>query len=142
MPVIAAAKNKGNPPTGRQWRTPEIISANIEESAFYGSTDISVDASGNVIAVWEHLYDIPNSTDQRAVLWTNRYVAGRGWGTAEMLSDSTRYSAYTQVASDASGNAIAVGRLGNRGQHLCQTLCSWKRLEYRADHLWPYNHYA
>ena len=42
-------------------------------------TEIAIDASGNALAVWDQ------SDGTRNNIWSNRYTAGGGWGTAELI---------------------------------------------------------
>ena len=85
---------------GPKWGTAELIETG------YGSAyppQVGVDGSGNAVAVWyqweDSLYNI----------WSNRYVAGSGWGTAERIeTDDSGDAEWPQVGIDGSGNAIAV----------------------------------
>lgn len=65
---------------------------------------IATDAAGNAIAVWRQL----DGVSMRFDTWTNRYVAGQGWGTEQMISDGSGDTATPSVALDAAGNAIVV----------------------------------
>ncbi len=83
---------------GSGWGTVVVIEA-VTGDAY--SPQISVDSSGNAIAVWEQY----GSTDD---IYANRYVAGTGWGTAEVIETGTGTAYSPQVGLDSSGNAIAV----------------------------------
>jgi hypothetical protein len=62
-----------------------------------------MDGDGNAIAVWLQ-YDVV-----RGSIWSNRYVAGVGWGVAQLIEAEDGYDAYSpQVAMDEDGNAIVV----------------------------------
>jgi len=64
-----------------------------------------VDSNGNAVAVWQQLDGTRNN------IWANRYVAGVGWGTAELIETDNAGDAYKpQVAVDSSGNTVAVWR--------------------------------
>jgi hypothetical protein len=64
---------------------------------------VAVDANGNALAVWQQFDGTRNN------IWANRYAAGTGWGSAELIETDNAGDAYDpQVAFDASGNAIAV----------------------------------
>lgn len=64
---------------------------------------VAIDASGNAIAVW-HRPD--GSWDS---IWSNRFSAGVGWGTAVLVeTDNSNSARDARVAFDGSGNAIAV----------------------------------
>ncbi|MBL4712227.1 MAG: hypothetical protein JKX75_06975 [Gammaproteobacteria bacterium] len=85
---------------GTGWGTPEKIestSINAKEA------QISMDASGNALAVW-----VQPSTAQESA-WSNRYVVGSGWGTAVLIeTDSAGSTKNPQIAVDNNGNALAV----------------------------------
>ncbi len=86
---------------GFGWGTPELIETDNVESAYV--PQIAVDSAGNAIAVWNQ-YD-----GMRFNIWANRYVAGSGWGTAELIeTDNVGDATNPQIALDSAGNAIAV----------------------------------
>ena len=70
-----------------------------------GLPQVSVDASGNALAIWQQ------DGDASAVLtydiWSNQYTAGSGWGTAARMETSAYRAASPQLAMNASGNAMA-----------------------------------
>lgn len=76
------------PATG--WNVPVRIGTGAP-----GAINVSVrfDAAGNAIATW-------NQSSAQYDVWVNRYVAGAGWGTAELL------------AAGAGGFSTIVGTLG------------------------------
>ena len=41
-------------------------------------------------------------------IWTNRYVAGRGWGMAQLLETDDGPAGSPQISMDADGNAFAI----------------------------------
>lgn len=64
---------------------------------------VAVDRDGNAIAVWAQ------SGGGRAGIWSNRYVAGAGWGDARPVGQTGLGSArLPQVSTDPNGNAVAV----------------------------------
>lgn len=85
---------------GDGWGTAEQIETNDGE---VNDPQVAVDSAGNAIAVWEQ------SDGTYFSVWTNRYTAGDGWGTAALLEtvDSGDVD-QPQVSFDSSGNAIAV----------------------------------
>jgi len=87
--------------TGK-WGTAEMIE--IDNAGDAWQPKLTVDASGNALAVWDQ-YDGPFRS-----IWANRYSAtNASWGTAELIETGNVGHAYnTQVASDSSGNALAV----------------------------------
>jgi hypothetical protein len=88
---------------GTGWQTPVPIEpATIAETRTGSAPQIAFDLNGNAIAVW-YQYGKPG-------IYTNRYVAGTGWGIAEAIVDPgiTSYDEGVQLAIDKNGNAIAV----------------------------------
>jgi hypothetical protein len=98
----------------RQWRTPVAIETgdvNIVEDP-----QIAVDARGDAVVVWRR------SESNGTRVWSNRYTAGSGWGTALAIGPGidpgTQGPVQTpQVAMDASGNAIAVWPQSDGGNY-------------------------
>jgi predicted enzyme related to lactoylglutathione lyase len=88
---------------GKGWGTAELV--DVDNTGNATSPQVAVDAQGNAIAVWEQSDGTLNK------IWANRYTAGTGWGTAELIDvDNTGNATSPQVAVDAQGNAIAVWR--------------------------------
>ncbi|MGQ7273871.1 Ig-like domain-containing protein [Marinobacter sp. V034] len=86
---------------GSGWGTAELIETDNTGPAY--NPQIVIDANGNAIAVWQQ-YD-----GTRSNIVANRYEAGSGWGTAELIeTDNAGNAARPQIAADANGNAIAV----------------------------------
>jgi hypothetical protein len=83
------------------WGTAAKIETDITGDA--RSPEVAIDAAGNAVAVWYQWDGTYNN------LWSNRYTASTGlWGTEELI-ETNKGDVYThQVASDASGNAVAV----------------------------------
>lgn len=87
---------------GSGWGAPEIISTSTGGSARYPK--VSVNASGNALAVW-HQYDGVRVSN----IWANRFTAGDGWETPELIETDDAGSAIDpQIATDANGHALAV----------------------------------
>ena len=83
------------------WGTAQVIETDHSQNAFGAA--ISTDSSGNAIAVW---YQDDGVSDK---IWSNRYVVGTGWGTAQLIGTGSGWGWYPpQVSMDSSGNAIAV----------------------------------
>ena len=82
------------------WHMAELIETDNVGNA--ERPQVAADGSGNAVAVWRQFdgtyYNI----------WSNRYVAGTGWSTAQLIETDTGYAAAPQVAVDGSGNAVAV----------------------------------
>lgn len=76
----------------------------IESSDAHGVwlPQVAVDARGNAIAWW--------SQSEGAVfsVWANRYIVGRGWGSAMPIETGSGTASEPHVAIDRRGNAIAV----------------------------------
>lgn len=66
------------------------------DSRFVGRPVVSIDAAGNAFVAW------PQPTG----LWSSRYTTANGWSMPELLDSGD--ASYTRIASDTSGNAIAV----------------------------------
>jgi len=84
------------------WGAAELIETDNAGSAV--SPSIAVDVNGNAIAVWVQ------SDGTRFNLWTNRYVAGTGWGIAALIEYDNAGDVYqdSPVVMDANGNAMVV----------------------------------
>ena len=86
---------------GTGWGTAELIET--DDAGGATRADVAVDAAGNAVAVWYQ------SDGTRYNIWANRYVAGTGWGTAELIeTDDTDNANAPKVEMDGAGNAIAV----------------------------------
>ncbi len=69
--------------------------------------EISTDASGNVMAVWNQVEMLGNQGTIH--IWANRYTPASGWGVAQAIKTENARQSYTgRVALDTQGNAIAV----------------------------------
>jgi len=85
---------------GTGWTSAEPIQS---ESRGKGHPQVSSDSSGNAVAVWDQF------GETRDGIWSNRYVVGVGWGTAELIdSGSGKDSWYPIVSADDGGNAVVV----------------------------------
>jgi hypothetical protein len=77
----------------------------VESSAVLAAIEpsVAVDVNGNAMAVWRQ-------TDGTMYkVWANRFIAGTGWGTAELLDTDTGGLDFApQIAIDPAGNAIVV----------------------------------
>jgi len=93
MPTVTAQ--------GDGWGTAELIERDHKGHA--SNPQIGIDAAGNVIAVWQQ---IDGGVEN---IRANRYVAGAGWGRAQLLETNDAGDAReVRVAVDPSGNAMAV----------------------------------
>jgi hypothetical protein len=89
---------------GSGWGSAELIeSDNAGDAGGDPPPQIAMDANGDAIAVWSQ------HDGTRWNIWANRYRAGSGWGSAELIeSDDAGDAGGPQVAMDADGNTIAV----------------------------------
>ncbi|MEE9342420.1 MAG: hypothetical protein V3V12_02160 [Gammaproteobacteria bacterium] len=88
------------------WKTSQLLETNNAGDA--RSPTISIGPSGIALAVW---YQYDGTRDN---IWANRYTPADGWGTAELIETSdVRYAFNTQIAIDASGNALAIWQQGD-----------------------------
>ena len=89
------------PIVAKSWGTAELIGTNEAWDAEY--TQVAMNADGNAVTVWEQ------SDNTSVSVWSKRYTAGTGWGTAALIgTDNAGDAQNPQVAMDASGNAVAV----------------------------------
>lgn len=80
------------------WGTPELIGNNIGSET---GIEIGFDDNDNALVVWRQ--------DNNGVLslWNNRYVAGSGWGTAEVIETNQNFAGISyKMDVNANGNAI------------------------------------
>jgi hypothetical protein len=93
-------------PANKAWQTAERAGAAISGSVYFPR--IAFDAQGNAIAIWMH----NDAGVARYDLWANRYVAGSGWGTPQVIFTGvgTRVN-HPQLGVDANGNALVVWEL-------------------------------
>ena len=102
----------GGGATPKAWGTATIIETDNAGSA--SSPQIAIDANGNALAVWMQ------SDGTRDNIWSNRYSAGTGWGTAALIETDNAGAYNPQIAIDANGNALAV----------------WKQSDGTRDNIW------
>ncbi|MBL0313490.1 MAG: hypothetical protein IPP78_12415 [Holophagaceae bacterium] len=104
---------------GTGWGTPTLIET--DNAGYADEPKISMNANGNALSVWAQ------HDGTRYNIWANRYTAGAGWGTAELIeTDNTGDASEAKIAIDPNGNALAVWSQddGTRIQHLGQSLHS------------------
>jgi hypothetical protein len=86
---------------GWGWGTATLIETDNTGDA--STPQVAVDGSGNAVAVWTQFDGTWNS------IYSNRYAAGTGWGTARLIDGDVAGNAQgPQVALDKSGSAVAV----------------------------------
>ncbi|MDH5327841.1 MAG: hypothetical protein OEZ68_18160 [Gammaproteobacteria bacterium] len=86
------------------WDTPVLIETTDLGDATNPS--IKMDANGNAIAIWQQSDGSVNS------LWSNRYVNGSGWGTAQLVESSAEESQNPKLGIDLNGDAVVVWEQG------------------------------
>ncbi len=85
------------------WGTAALIETNNAGNALW--PQIAIDTNGNALAVWQQ----SDGNSAHFDIWSNRYTAGTGWGTAVLIeTDNADGAGWPQIAIDANGNALAV----------------------------------
>ena len=84
---------------GTGWGSAVAIETNPNDAA---DPQVSFDSAGNAIAVWYQ------SDGNYSRIYSNRYVAGTGWGAATAIETDANDAYNPQVSFDSAGNAIAV----------------------------------
>jgi hypothetical protein len=84
---------------GTGWGTAALLETDNTGNASY--PNIAMDANGNAISVWAQ------SDGTHYNVWSNRYVAGTGWGNAALLeNDNSGDADPGLVVMDSNGNAM------------------------------------
>ncbi len=93
---------------GAGWGSAALISNNTTDPAAIGDAlvsrnadtpHIAMDAAGNALAVWT----------QATSIYANRYTAGVGWGSAQLIENDVKWAASApRIAMAANGHAYAV----------------------------------
>ena len=94
---VAAPNGGGSSASAKAWGTAVLIGADNAGPADY--PQIAIGANGDAMAVWQQ-WD-----GTRSNIWSNRYTAGTGWGTAALIETD---GGGPHIAMDANGNALAV----------------------------------
>jgi len=89
--------NRYTPATG--WGSPMLVETHDLQAL---RPKVAFDAAGNALVVWEQ------EDGGRFNVWSNRYVAGQGWGTAAPIETSDANISFNspRLAVHASGNAV------------------------------------
>lgn len=88
--------------TATGWGKAERVWIADQSNAF--DPQVTMDAHGNAIAVW---LQFDGTHDN---VWTNRYVAGAGWGEAEQIESAKADGILSRVAMAPAGDAVAAWR--------------------------------
>ena len=75
--LVACGGGGGSAPAAKTWGTAELIKTDSTASATF--PQVAFDANGNALAVWRE-FEVANFN-----IYSNRYVAATGWGTAELI---------------------------------------------------------
>ena len=97
--TLAAAQSLSFKTADAAWRAAQQIETSGGDAY---SPQIAFNAGGNAVAVWAQ-YDGTEFS-----IYANYYVAGTGWGTAQLIEVGNDFAYDPSVAIDAGGNAIAV----------------------------------
>jgi len=90
---------------GTGWGTESIFDTGSGDAS---GPQIVMDSNGNAVVVWNQ-YDTVGLG-----VYTNRYVAGSGWGTEEVIKVEAGVEAYyPQIAINNNGDAVAAWRQTN-----------------------------
>ncbi len=92
--------NRYNAGTGL-WGSAQLIGSGLGDAEIAKSV---IDASGNVTAVWSE------KSGTRWDQWTNRYIAGTGWGAPEKIETGDGNVSDPTVVIDVLGNVTAIWR--------------------------------
>ena len=91
--------NRFVPDTG--WGSVELIETDDAANAL--DPQVAMDTGGNAVVVWRQ------SDGTRYNIWSNRYVPGAGWGTAELIeTDNNPNVRPPQIAMNGDGQVVAV----------------------------------
>jgi hypothetical protein len=71
---------------------------------FGGTTKVLIDSNGNALVIWSHSDTVQSETNLRAIYYT---ATTDSWGAAELIESGTGDVRESDVAMDASGNAVA-----------------------------------
>lgn len=108
---------------GSGWATAQLLETDNAGGA--SGAQVALDPNGNAIAVW---YQSDGAVDN---IWANRYAAGTGWGTAQLIETADGGDGQdAQVAMDGAGNAVAVwvqwdGARENAWSNLYSPITGW-----------------
>lgn len=90
---------------GGGWAAAQLLETTNVIGAQDGTPRIAMLADGGALVVWEQ------SGNPRIALWTNRYLAGAGWGTASELVPNEgvlQSLRWPELAGDATGRVLLV----------------------------------
>ena len=86
---------------GVGWSVPELLETDDSGGAYHAK--VAMDKNGNATAVWYQ------SDGTSYNIWSNRYVMGTGWGTAQRLETDDVHNAYNpEIAVDDYGHIAVV----------------------------------
>jgi hypothetical protein len=91
--------------TSNGWDASLVIDGANDKQLF--GPNVASDGLGNAVAVWLRGVTTPDS------IWASRYMLGNGWDNPVQLGSGNAFAPPPSVASDASGNAIAIWALAD-----------------------------
>lgn len=93
--------------TGTGWGTSQLIQENAGTA--WGPPKLTIDAVGNVIAVWAQDDSGIDTLERCLNIWSNRYVPSSGWeGPQRIDTNQCEVANLPNIAIDGAGNALAV----------------------------------
>lgn len=95
---------------GAGWEAPAFIEA--EAGNVFGSVELAVNPNGEAVAVW--LQDDGGQLN----VWSNRYAAGSGWGTAEAIDETSDVVDQPRVAINGNGDVLAAWQVRDPGNFI------------------------
>jgi hypothetical protein len=101
--ILSAAVTRQFTTRERVWGVTQLIE---NEAGAVNRHQVAAAGAGNAFAVWVQVDG--DGDGARNSIWSNRYAAEAGWGTAQRVEAEDVEAYYPQVAVDASGNAIVV----------------------------------
>ncbi len=84
---------------GSGWEPAQRIELDDTSDSSVPQIEVGIDADGNAIAVWTQWSGTTN-------IWANRYVAGTGWQTAELLETDTLRVLNPRLSMSPTGSAL------------------------------------
>jgi hypothetical protein len=107
------------------WGEPALLE--LDNTGSTSSPQIAINGSGNANAVW-----VQSDSDAIDSIWGNSFN-GTTWGTAELLELEDGMASSPQVATDSSGNAVAVWSQRDENGHFNILAASFNGTSWGAN---------
>jgi hypothetical protein len=107
------------------WGEPALLE--LDNTGSTSSPQIAINGSGNANAVW-----VQSDSDAIYSIWGNSFN-GTTWGTAELLELEDGMASSPQVATDSSGNAVAVWSQRDENGHFNILAASFNGTSWGAN---------